>query len=180
MEGGFTICVFQGKLLMGCVIFLPGLWWVDMFQPWGKGIGITRCSWLVSCLEQVHGFWPVSTELVKPPLKKSLHLALFRKIVGRLTGEEKGRWTQALKALKVRFWYITPFKKISSMCFLKERVCGWGREREKLVTLEAGRLQVSAGSKILAKMSRICLCTDNQYRADLCSAGRSSMQGSSF
>lgn len=103
--------VFQGKLLMGYVIILPGLWWADMFQPWGKGIGITHCSWLVSCLEQVHGFWPVSTELLKPPLKKSLHLALLRKIVGRLIGEEEGWWTQALKTLKVRFWYVVPFKK---------------------------------------------------------------------
>lgn len=120
MEGDFTICVFQGNGLMGCVIFLPGLWWVDMFQPWGKGIGITRCSWLVSCLEQVLGFWPVSTELVKPPLKKPLHLALFGKKVGRRIREEKGKWTQALKALRVRFSYITPFLKINSMCFLKE------------------------------------------------------------
>lgn len=65
------------------------------------------------------------------------------------------------------------------MCFLKEGICGWGREREKLVALEAGGLQVSSGSKILAKMSRTCLCTDNQYRADLCSTGRVTlMQGS--
>lgn len=67
------------------------------------------------------------------------------------------------------------------MVFLKEKICGWGREREKLVTLEAGGLQVSAGSKILAKMSRTCLCTDKQHRADLRSTGRvTSMRGSSF
>lgn len=67
------------------------------------------------------------------------------------------------------------------MYFLKERFCGWGREGEKLVTLEAGSLQVSAGSKILAKMSRACLSTDSQPRTDLCSAGRVTwMQGPSF
>lgn len=56
-----------------------------------------------------------------------------------------------------------------------------GKKKEKLVTLKASGLQVSAGSKTLAKMSRTCLCTDDQYRAYLRSVQRVTLvQRSSF
>lgn len=157
MEGGFTICAFWGKQLVGCMILLPGQRWVDMFAAmreghWHYPLQLAgqlsgTSSWLLASFH-----WTSKTSLEK---NQTLHLALFRKIVSSLHGEAKASLNTGWNPWKLDFDVLYLFKRLAA-CLSEEKgsLGREGRERSPWLWRKEARRSV-LDLKLLLRFARL-------------------------